>query len=857
MKKLENYSIKEQRQEYEKYKSENNSPLNISNMSENKKIYFNKTLSRNDINKKIIERSINKEILNDNYLEFIIHEKIKYADVDKIIEYYSEKINTKLKIYNTNEILIEKKKKELKQLNMTIYSELLKNIKFSEGGGKRDELYEKEIEETKKEIKHKEHQIEIYKDLYNQSYKLNFKLTKKLDKESIYCKIYEEQYQRYNDIYNNSINKMQRQEGKLNELKDSFRKFKIINSSLISEKVQKINKLEYEIIMIKNNVINFQETLEKLKEKNSEFKKVVDLTKNGYVVRKSEFNFIRKIYLKEYYKMFEIYQIFKVDDFEQILSEFKLIKKKYNELSLRFHEISKEIMNLTMELKKNEVKLEKTKENINEKIKKAKKELKKFNREQVDLFNIQKKEFSNVNLQIYNECKNKENLMNICINYLLNLRNKIINSLNNSLNKAPFSFQTKLNSKYNIFINKDLASVNINYMEKINDPKLLLFIIYLIKDTGIFIYQIIINVFYNINSIINIEQNNMNNITDIDINNVDDNYKINIMKLNSPIIEKEYNKQLKLSIHQLKLKKKIYSRNKDDILKKNEKSINSTSIKKLNFFPSTNSMFFRESQILSKRDLISPKDFFKDYIEYYNKNSIVDKNGFSGINKKLFVERYTNDLVTERKYLEMKKFEKMKKREENTRLIKEKLEEKEINNFLKKEKNKKILQKINRKVRKSEGEEEDEDKRKYEKKRMLIKQELEESKKPKIFKMKLSNPESDRIINRYEDIRMLEYNYIKNYANFSIDPNIFNEYFYNVKKKFNKRNLRVNKSSDLNNSNSSRNYQIKKGLLKNYSVILPKIEKKDKNEKQIQFLSIEPKVNYINLKKVGINSFSP
>ena len=95
MKKLENYSIKEQRQEYEKYKSENNSPLNISNMSENKKIYFNKTLSRNDINKKIIERSINKEILNDNYLEFIIHEKIKYADVDKIIEYYSEKINTK------------------------------------------------------------------------------------------------------------------------------------------------------------------------------------------------------------------------------------------------------------------------------------------------------------------------------------------------------------------------------------------------------------------------------------------------------------------------------------------------------------------------------------------------------------------------------------------------------------------------------------------------------------------------------------------------------------------------------------------------------------------------------------------
>ena len=69
---------------------------------------------------------------------------------------------------------------------------------------------------------------------------------------------------------------MKRQEEKLNELKEDFKKCKIINNSLISEKVQKINKLEYEIEMIKNNVANYLENLEKLKDKIVQFQGTVD-----------------------------------------------------------------------------------------------------------------------------------------------------------------------------------------------------------------------------------------------------------------------------------------------------------------------------------------------------------------------------------------------------------------------------------------------------------------------------------------------------------------------------------------------------------------------------------------------------
>ena len=72
---------------------------------------------------------------------------------------------------------------------------------------------------------------------------------------------------------------------------------------------------------------------------------------------------------------------------------------------------------------------------------------------------------------------------------------------------------------------------------------------------------------------------------------------------------------------------------------------------------------------------------------------------------------------------------------------------------------------------------------------------------------------------------MLEYNYVKNYSNFSIDPNVFNEYFYNVKKKFSKMTAKISKSSEVNEFNSlKKNYHVK-GMTKNYSLVLPIIDK--------------------------------
>jgi hypothetical protein len=317
------------------------------------------------------------------------------------------------------------------------------------------------------------------------------------------------------------------------------------------------------------------------------------------------------------------------------------------------------------------------------------------------------------------------------------------------------------------------------------------------------------------------------------------------------------NKQLKLTKQQFNLKKKIYSRNKDDILNKRNSQKPIIGLHKNMVYSSStgNLLNLKENSLyIKKYEFVSPKEIFKDYFKYYKKNPIVDITEFSGLNKKLFVKQYTNDLVTEQKNIEKKLEEKNKRIKENSRIIKAKIEEKELNNFLKNKKNKKIVDKIKTYERKSDSEDEESNLNKIEKSNSILKKEIEESKKPKIFKMKLTNSETNKIHNRYEDIRKLEYNYIKNYSNYSIDPNIFNEYYFRVKKKFNEQNEKAIKSSENNiNIKTTRNFK-SKGLLKNYSVILPKIESKEKLLKNSNLMESSGGKSTLNLKKINYYS---
>ena len=778
-----------------------------------KKIKINNLLSRNDLNKKIINESKNRKILSENYLDFMIKEKLNYASVDKIISHYSNKIDEYKKKFDENQNIIKKKKEELKNMNMALYTTLVKYVQFY-GKENEEEKPEDEIDKVKKEIQAKEHEIEVYKDLYNESYKLNLNLSNKYSMENNYSKVYDEQYQRYNNIYTGSINKIQAQENKLNLLNGYFHKYKIINNSLLSEKFDKLNKLEYEIVLIKNNVVDFEENFAKIQEKNNNFQKLVDLAKNGYNIRKNDYNSIKKYYLKEYLKMFEIYEIFKVENIEHILSQFVLIKQKYLSLSSKFNKSSKDLMLLKIELTGEEKKLNEMKKELKERNKNTKINIEKSNKDLDEIINMQKNDFNLTNVDLFNQCINKENLINICINYLVSLRQKIIFSLNNSINKSPLMSKKKFDDNKK----KELLE-DINSAVKMREKNLLLLIIKLFNSISTKIYEIVQNVLYNIYLIINEKKEEQSN-DDENINEI----KINIIKNDSDIVKKIYETQLREIRNKLKLKKQIYSRNKDNLILNNKKILNALS--------SDNIFNEKEKKIfIKKQQIISPKDLFDEYTNYTNKNNKnnnkqIISNDFSIINKNLFIKKYANELVAE-KDLEKIKEEKMRKVKEASRIINNKLEEKELRNYLNKKENKNKIIKLKKKIKisKFKDEEEEEEMKEYEKELILLKKEMQESKKPKKYKIKLANPENSLISNRFEEIRRLEISYIKNYSDYRVEQNIFNEYFYNARKKIIDKNKKQNSVHELNNSHSTRNLFNNKKSFGNFSIILPKIEK--------------------------------
>ena len=785
-----------------------------------KKIKINNLLSRSDLNKKIIEQSVNRKLLSENYLDFMIQEKLIYADVDKITNHYSKKIDEYKQKFDENQNLIIKKKEELKNLNMTIYSNLISHINF-EGTDKVDDRPEQEIEKTQKEIKAKEHQIEVFKDLYTQSYKLNLKLATKLFLETNYGKVYEEQYHRYNNIYKNSINKIQKQEEKLNVLNGYFNKYKIINNSLILEKIDKLNRLEYEIVMIKNDVVEFEENLAKIQEKNAQFKKIVETAKYGYKLRKDDFSVIEKNYLKEYYKMFEIYNIFQVEDIDNILKQFIIIKQKFNTLSMEFNKHSNENMNLRIEITKLERKLKEIIIKTKEKKEQAKIDSKKSDKELMEIINIQKNEFNAINLEMVNQCINKENLISFSLNHLVQLNLKIINSLNNSLNKSPILSKKKYDARRK---NQLFESYNIKSIGNMKEKDLILLIINFFKTTITKIYELIQNVLYNIYIQINKKEEEQPIEEEVVVEK-----KFNIIPYNSEIVKSKFESELKNIKEKIRLKMQIYSRNKDQLLA-HHKDNNSSFIKKpRHSFSSDNMLNINEKRIFIKKyQILSHQELLNEFSNYNsidnNKKASLD---FSGINKKLFIEEYTNELVAE-KDEEKRKEEKIKKIKETSKIIKNKLEQKELRKYLKKKADKRKIIKLRKKVKTTKLDEQGEEELKeYENELMLLKKELEESKKRKKFKIKLADPENNLISDRNEDIRMLEINYVKNYSDYRVEQNIFNEYFYNVRKKFNEINKNQMVYHDLNHSLSNRNISKNKKMNKNFSIILPKIENKN------------------------------
>lgn len=105
------------------------------------------------------------------FLEFLIHEETKFADLEKIENYYQSEMIKNYNYFNSRQNLIAKKKLELRQIEETIEQAIVSNVKIKE-----EDLvsyYDKQIEDLKQNIILKEHDLECYQHMYQRLYKAN------------------------------------------------------------------------------------------------------------------------------------------------------------------------------------------------------------------------------------------------------------------------------------------------------------------------------------------------------------------------------------------------------------------------------------------------------------------------------------------------------------------------------------------------------------------------------------------------------------------------------------------------------------------------------------------------------------
>ena len=121
--------------------------------------------------------------------------------------------------------------------------------------------------------------------------------------------------------------------------------------------------------------------------------------------------------------------------------------------------------------------------------------------------------------------------------------------------------------------------------------------------------------------------------------------------------------------------------------------------KRRSSFSSENLFNIKKNKILIKRyKSISRKDLFNEYCKY-NSNNPLFSGDFSGINKKLFIDEYSNEELVADEDIEKIKSERLKRIKEASMEIKYKLEDKELKKFIMNKENKQRIIQLRKNIK--------------------------------------------------------------------------------------------------------------------------------------------------------------
>ena len=788
------------------------------------------TYESSEVSNKISQKDNNvleKEKLTENFFDYLINKNPKIANFEKVTEYYEKKLSRNKDIYNHNLNIIKNKKEEIKDLKAHIFGLLLDYMVLEDKH--LDLYYEKMKEKLKKEINLNEHVLEMYKNSYSEIYKYNYTLNSKLENKSKSEKIFEQQYQKYVGVREAALSKLLKQKEMLKTLNFYFQKIQEFNKNLIAQKQRKLKQLNYEIYLIKSKEAQNEQNLKELYKKNNEINDFIQKRKYQNLISDKEIKSYIKNYINDSINMNSLYEIIKAQNIDYMINKYNKLQFQTKELSTMFSLKSKKIINLNSIFTSLNNEYNFILKSIKQKIKTEKEKTKNNIMNHSDFFD-------KMNISIDKTKNNIEKRKLVFLNnfeLLINIINstlKLITNINHSRKISSYTIKALSIDKRDDLIekNQNYFDINFNHKNKINyesdfvNKKFLKFLVFLINELNFQIGSIISNVLYFLNTgqgqnEQKIKRRNAFIVQDIHSSarkpphknrllpeNLEHNLSF-ISNFNIKEFQNIFEEELQIKKKKLEERKKFFDLEEKDFFKKKSEKNKKKFYEEDDFtnLNSNNDNVLPSIDLTNKNrsaDYISTKDFIQQYYNYYNKenngiseyesmNQTLDKK--TNLNKFNFIINYTNDFISNRKEYEDKKLEKYKKILIKSKKIKEELEKKEISKYLKKNKKMKRLVRDQLRQNISTDSEKDEKEKKEELAFQIVTKQLAELKKPKKYALKYSDKETSKIYERFDDIRILEFNFLKNKGNFLLDSGFFNEYYFKLKNQLNEKKMKV------------------------------------------------------------------
>ena len=774
--------------------------------------------------------------LKESFLDFLIQDKTNLAQFNKIENYYRDLFEKNLKKYNDNKNIIKKKKELLEELSYKLNEIILNSISFEKEKNKLTQIL---ILELKEKIKIKEIELEWYKHLHSRTYKTNFLISKRIQEEIKFESVSSEQYEKYKLLKNNVLTSLNRQMNLLNNMNHLNEIKKSNNQKLINQKVNLFNKLEFEVLLIKNDTIEIEKKIFKsINEKeqlNNKIKETKIIQKKIFDDYLYNFNHFHSLKIK----LIEIFKILKLKNLDKIIIKYNKVKQKYNELSKRYSNLNKEIATLNVEFTNYSQKLNNIKTRINNKIKGS--NLSSLNNLEI------KKKFEQLKIQykiLEKSFEEKISNLSYILTFILNSIQKIILSLKNPSIPHYYSFKKKYINKYKQFLNNEKKySLNLNFQKLNFDENFIKFITSLFLDFCYYLFtlQSCANdfVYLSLNKdfnclYLNYEFSSLYENTDSknNISQSDDNISSKIQNfivysIKSNTIKNLFDEQIKLSSKRLINKEHLYNKNKDSFDKKD--SVNDqTNIKK------------------NHLETITRFELLNNYLEYFqNQNKSSQNLNFFNLLKiqpyhnMSIIEKYTNEFVDDNILKEIKENKRYKSIEEKSKFIKYEYEKKEMENFIKK---KKIKNNILKQIENESSSDDEEKENKNYKKMRKLSSEIKRLKNNRNYSMCFQRREMNDMFNRANDLRKLELYYNKEN----------NKNLRNQKKMF---DMSITVKKELNLSRSFRGSLIKRAKTNQKSNnLFPYIMKKENSNNINNYNNIQKKLINKKVRNVLINS---